>query len=360
MSEQNERKALGSRCTGFARWSIWAAAIVIAVASYSCAPSASASAERNASSSRARSYQLASVDSSARPSGQEGRMRFSLRGNNGYRIVVTSVNGRASLAASRGHAAAIYISARAKVDRRELTAKFGHLGVVSVRFHPSGRLRTRDAPETSSGCSVTPRKVVDQLGTFAGEIRFRGEEGFAEVAASHATGTAGPIQHQSCKRRTRASKSQLAGARVTRHVRPRLRAIAPVGRDLLDFRAGRGAISSLGALTSAVDLSAGDLPEGGIPFSVVSIERKQAMQIARVVIAKGGVSSFQPGERMTAATVSPPLPFSGVGHFRLCPARAWSGSLSVSLPGKRNEALTGKRFLLGVELEPEGECQSVP
>ena len=354
--QQKGRKALRSLHIGFTRWSIQVAAIVIALTGCASGTSAAASTERDISYLGPLSYQFESVDSAPRLAAQSVGMKFSLHGSNGYRFVVSGVNGRASLVASRGHTAAIYISSRVKVARRELTAKFGHLGVVSVRFHPSGRLRARELADTSSGCSGNPRKVVDQLGTFVGEIRFRGEEGFAEVAASHATGRAGPIQRQSCKRRTSSSKSQLARTRVTRRIKPRLRAIAPVGRDLLDFRAGRGAISSLGALTSGVDLSAGNLPEGGVPFSVVSIERKQAMQIARVAIAKGGVSSFRRGERMTAATVSPPLPFSGVGHFRSCPERAWSGSLSVSLPGKRNEALTGKRFLLGVELQPEGKC----
>lgn len=279
-----------------------------------------------------------------------------MRGSNGYRITVTGSKRVASLVASRGHTAAIFISPRVAMNSNGLTAKFGHLGVVSVSFQPSGRLRVRDAPKVPPGCTVNPGKVVDQLGTFSGEIRFRGEEGFTQAIKNQATGSVGPIQRRICKRLL-STDSALRRAQVRpAYASPLLRASAPTGRDIVDFRTGKGAISTLTAFRFYANLRARDLPSVGTPFSVVSIERKQAMIMVRLAIARGGLSSFVFNRALTAATVSPPPPFSGMGHFRSCPVRKWSGSISVSLPGKRGEALTGRRFLFGAKLQPEGGC----
>ena len=331
--------------------------VVVAAICWGCAAIASgSSAMSRPELERSTNYRQWNAGRATRSSEQSRRLRFSLPGSNNYKLTVTGFKGRATLVASLGHTASIYISTRVNMDNRYLTAKFGHLGIVSVRFKPD-RLHVRSAPNPPRGCSVTPQKVVEQLGTFVGEIRFRGEEGFTSVSKNYATGSAGPIQHQICKHQPSGDATSRRAQVHAMRVSPRLRVLSPAGRDLVDFRAGKGAFSSLTALRFGASLSARNLPTAGVPFSVVSIERKQAMEIVRMAIAKGGSSSFKFNRTLTTTMVSPPLPFSGVGYFRSCPARKWSGSLSVSLPGKKDEALTGQRFFLGARLQPEGTCE---
>lgn len=337
---------------GRARWS--ALLIATAVICGSAAPVPGSALANPSWLGSSANYRQWGTDSAARTTGSQ-RFRLSLQGSNDYRLTVMGSDKGAILAVSRGHAAAIYMSTRASIDSSGLTAKFGHLGIVSVKFEPSGRLRARDAPKVPVGCKLIPEKAVDQLGTFVGEIRFRGEEGFTVVTKNHAAGSVGPIQRHICKSRPSNNPTlSRKQARATR-VSPLLRAVAS-GRNIVDFRIGRGAISTLAAFGFRANLRAEDLPSAGTPFSVISTERKQAMNIVRLAIARGGPSSFVFNKALTAATVSPPPPFSGVGHFRSCPARRWSGPISVSLPGKRGEALTGRRFLFGAKLRPEGNC----
>ncbi len=346
-----ERETLGSLCIGAATAA--AAAVVIC-----CGIAASASvAQRTSRLELSSHYQPWNTQSEARSEARSRRWRFSSQGSNGYNLIVTGRNGGATLVASRAHTAAVYISTRASMDGDGITAKFGHLGMVSVRFESSGRVRVRSSSGTLPGCSVVPRKVVDQLGAFVGEIHFHGEEGFTDVVRNRTTGSVGPTQREICERRSGGNSVSKRAPGHAGQVRPLLRAVAPIGRDLVDFRSGEGAISALAAFGFGANLNAGSLPGVGAEFSVISLEQKQNMDIARLAIARGGSSSLKVDKTLTAATVSPPAPFYGVGYFRSCPLRKWSGSLSVSLPGKKEEALTGQRFLFGgAKLRPEGTC----
>lgn len=70
------------------------------------------------------------------------------------------------------------------------------------------------------------------------------------------------------------------------------------------------------------------------------------MKIERFVVAVGKERTFMFDPGLTTATISPPKPFSGAGAFQRNPdgTTAWSGSLTVSLTGAPDFALTGPAF----------------
>lgn len=119
--------------------------------------------------------------------------QFTLRGSNGYRIKVSGspgegFNNEVELSAERGGESATY-RAFGTVTASSMKASFGHLGKLSLHFHPSGEVRR---VKISKRClKKRPPLVTARLGTFVGTIRFRGEGGYTKVSAHRAVGGLG-------------------------------------------------------------------------------------------------------------------------------------------------------------------------
>lgn len=256
-------------------------------------------------------------------------LRFTNR--DGFRIGVVAYGQTVALSVSNRHRprldAAVRRSsnttylAHGKVTPTSIEASFGDRGRIAVRFRSSGReLRaTRRA-----GCGRPSNRVVARLGVFSGALRFRGEGGYTSAMVSRARG--GVIDFDALAR-------CLAGAAPP--PRPAMFSVQetpthPSRRPkLTTFTAGR-------KLPVAWTLFGVRVREDGDPrFVAVDLSVEGRLGIARFVSARGSRSSFAFEDSLAAASVSPPVPFSGEGIFRhdAGGAKTWSGSLAVSFLG---------------------------
>ncbi len=117
---------------------------------------------------------------------------FELRATNGYRAYVLAggeEDGRAGMVLGLGnrHGDVDY-SAPAHLTETTMEAKFGKLGEIDVHAVPAGHPTIYD-PRCGSG----GKKQMIESGRWEGTIRFRGEEGFAAIAATGAASDVGPF-----------------------------------------------------------------------------------------------------------------------------------------------------------------------
>lgn len=261
---------------------------------------------------------------------------FSLRGSNGYSIRVDGAGRRVNLSVAGGGGFAEYrVRGRASTER--IRARFGNLGRVAVEFRPSGSVWRRVPPSRCKG-----KARVTRFGVFVGKIRFVGEQGYTRVRAVRARGRSRTSPRWKCKRRRGGGKL----------------------RKTLDKTSAQSELTVLEAIARQRRLSFGALSfrssgeEGVTLFLVASAERRGRMQVSRSAFAFAREQAFTFDEALTSATVSPPKPFEGTGFFRRSPnGRArWTGSLTVSLPGAEDIALTGSRYKARL-IQPETLAQ---
>jgi hypothetical protein len=84
-----------------------------------------------------------------------------------------------------------------------------------------------------------------------------------------------------------------------------------------------------------------------VEFTAEADEKIEDVSVRRSVTELAPVASFVVSPHLRRATVTPPAPFSGTAtferHGKSMPP-SWTGSLSVSFPGRPNLPLTGPRF----------------
>jgi hypothetical protein len=278
---------------------------------------------------------------SARADGSESAS-FALRGTNGFAVDVSSQGGEVTLIASERRppvatfsvtgvprAAAVdngasntYSTVAEPAGPGTVDAGLGALGRIAVHFRPSGE---RVVSTLKRGCG-RPVRVVRRLGVFTGTIRFEGEQGYTTVAATSAKGSVGTPLPASC---------DAFGA-------------ADLGASPLLLRRRGGSLGS--ALLTAADPVAGSTfravtGPGGVRFSAQVEERNaDGIVVERRAEAGAPLASFAFDRSLTRATVMPPAPFSGSGHFTAAAAGgAWRGTLRVTFPGL-SVPLTGASF----------------
>lgn len=246
---------------------------------------------------------------------------FSLRAGNGYRISVERTRGQVSLYAVHGGKsffASTSYTVRAKASPQRIDARFGRFGRVSVRLKTE-RMKKGKLEEQCKGKPETVRS-----GVFVGTIRFRGEGGYASVAARHAEGRLSSGQRFKC---------------VFPNLRP---GAGPAARESRQFPPTLAASQGRHRFVQ-VEASGGK--QRSIIFSAGSWERRGRMSIFRDVFAEAAPASFVFANDLSSATVQPPLPFQGEASFqRASSGPAWSGSLSVDFPGREDVQLAGPRF----------------
>lgn len=225
------------------------------------------------------------------------------------------------------------VRTRVSLERRSIRARFGSLGVLSLRFRPNGRVRRGDPPP---GCEGRPS--VSEYGRFVGRASFHGENGFVDFTRGGGAGLITRSSTMTCKRTVAVESS-----------RKSLRAyVAP---DY--FFATDGDIALLYATSHRhgryVRVIAGHL-EGSPPGADVRvgvIESRRAMAIGRYAFVSGPAGTLLtslPGAHPASAVLDPPAPFYGSGSYSEgAGAGKWSGSLGVELPGLKL-SLTGLEF----------------
>jgi len=258
---------------------------------------------------------------------------FSVRGSNAFQISVDGSRSSVRLAVAQrfasGRVAEAEYTAPASSSGTEIQANLGILGSIAMKFHPSGTKRfTTYRPK---GCRQ--HTVVRQVGTFEGTFRFVGEGGYTTAEVDKAEGSTGPPVNTFCGGFFGGHGNIHQQHRQHHHTSPTQFLFASTANRVTNFIA-----ASNGRYHSA--------------FGAELNETVGTFSIYRHVATVGPVSDFSATSRKHA-NVLPPAPFSGGATFErhgkgVRPS--WSGSLSVSFPGKREVPLTGPDFT-SVELD---------
>jgi hypothetical protein len=263
---------------------------------------------------------------------------FTLRSSNGYRITVSAGleggDNSVSLSAKGPEGTAEY-QARGQITANTVRARFGRLGRVAVRFHPSGRKRqVRISKRCMRG---RPPVVSSRLGHFVGMVRFRGERGYTRISAHRATGGIGdPLANTHQKV---ACDFRQSDADRKRELRSVSLDASPPGSGVA-FTAGR----VFGNWMPPPSTSPRKTPPGQrILFLAFAFEKTEGMSVFRYSAAVGRPEDFVYDSALTSATVSPPAPFTGTGTFRRSSdgSTSWTGNLAAALPGLGAVRLTG-------------------
>jgi hypothetical protein len=242
---------------------------------------------------------------------------FELEGSNGYRVEVTSVReGRRSpFVQVRAERAPFDVTYETRADLGAgVRASFASFGQIDVSFER--RRKKVDRPEP--GC-----RWISEEGVFRGSFRFAGENGFFATEATDPTGEVLRLPDGFC------------GLGIDR---PARLDFPFLNRTVLAARAA-GPTGTISFEASRWHL------DQEIAFSASLRQRVGNVEVERTAGAGGKKRSFL-ASKSSRVSVRPPWPFDGSASFR-DPASgppAWTGSLSVSLPGVPAVALTGDDF----------------
>ncbi len=222
------------------------------------------------------------------------------------------------------HGEVAYYYVGAKVGPGTVTARFGRLGALDLRFTP-GR------GEGPLGCA---RGEGWQRGSFRGTIGFHGEHHYAHVDAHRAQGWFRTRPRSDCADRAR-SKPTTSG---TTAARPG--PIAETGAQL-DGSTG----SRFPARFFYFFSSDGERGVRAV-FNAFRAESREGMKIERGAQAIGGARTFEWNLGAGTARVEPPAPFSGRAVYRRGAGgrSSWTGSVQVPILGSRPIRLTGPAF----------------
>ena len=239
---------------------------------------------------------------------------FTVKASNGYSVLVLTDPAREGRPASvvlfvNGKNGGAFYSAPATVTEMSIDADLGELGEIAVTFHPTGKART-----AHSGCGGDP--VRFDSGYYEGAISFHGEEGFTTAEATKAPGDLDFLLGLVCPGMSGGGGPFFPGAELD--------------------------INSSGSRFGPDLMVIKNRPTAPTHYEASISEKHDGILIERFaeLIAKPGTFRYDP--RVRTATVHPPAPFSGTGHYRRAanPLHRWTGDLSVDMPGRSDVPLT--------------------
>ncbi|MGN6215368.1 MAG: hypothetical protein ACTHN7_00200 [Solirubrobacterales bacterium] len=232
-----------------------------------------------------------------------------------YEVGVSTSGSAVSLVVSnlnRGNLSETLYVARGVGTRERLQATFGQFGKVRMRFHETSK---------HAVCDGTLR-LVRHKGVFAGDLRFRGEDGYVSVHVHKAGG--GILEPAGRCPRRRHHHGHFDGSIFFENP----------AAFVADSRHGVN-------LTGLLALEFGPISE------VMALHEESRGKLA---ILRGAFvdakKAFHVNEAATAVSVSPQAPFHGTGHYRAAPdgTTTWTGDLTVNFPGAPRFPLTGPEF----------------
>jgi hypothetical protein len=221
--------------------------------------------------------------------------------------------------------------ARGTVTPHRITASFGKLGEVDVRFRPSGKVAESDSRKRCRGVD----HFTSQLGVFVGGIRFSGEKDYVAFRSHRAKGRIRtPLRLHCASSRFRAPARLLA---------------RPVGQQPSFIPTFLEATDRHGVASTELAMF-----RAGKTTLFLAITEEGLGSMARLRYALTTAPSkkvFTVNDALTSASIDPPRPFHGRGTYRAAAdgTTSWSGSLSVSLPGAPRLPLTGSEFKATLE-----------
>jgi hypothetical protein len=256
---------------------------------------------------------------------------MSLRGSHGYRIRIDAFgDGFVELSASRGGASAEY-DVPGRVTPGRIEANFGRVGRVSLHF--AGDL---PRPKPLRG-DCKGRKPVHAKG------RFQGEEDFTSVSATAAKGSITHSFRETCQ----AGSERRPRAR--RGPRARASSISIFETELTVAKAEAHRGIGLLHTNDVVTFSSGkERVEPTLDSALLVEDRGRVFveRIADVEVDADPLPVSPLGQEPVSATLALPSPFAGAGSYLEAAgsAPAWSGDLSVQLPGAGTVPLSGPGF----------------
>jgi hypothetical protein len=260
----------------------------------------------------------------------EEKAEFSLPASNGYRLKVSGEvdehgSSDVTFEATRGNTSASYF-ARGSVTERGMHASLGALGMVSLRFHLA---KKHPIGKNSRRCFGYGGPAAEtRLGALVGTVRFRGEQGYTEVLAHRVHG--GIHETVTC------SNDEFGSGKPQSPNAVLLNAESPSKGLVFEATTYPGEwIQSGNTRLSGPDL-----------FVLVAGEKREGVEILRLVIATATKSDFTYDSTLTSATVTPPPPFTGSATFSRATdgSTSWTGSLSAPVPGLGLVALVEPRL----------------
>jgi hypothetical protein len=205
-------------------------------------------------------------------------------------------------------------------------ARFGKLGLIDVTFEPT---ETRE--DSPRGCTGPPSTL--SRGFFVGTIQFTGEHGYVQIEETRVKGTLDVWRESEwkCPHHKQPQAPQVSALRTRK---------APEAEmepgSLIAFRRGCRCFFAAYAERSRRG-------RGPTFFIGAKFEKREAMEITRVLYAKARPSRFVFDHVAGTATVRPPQPFSGRGTFKRRPhgRDLWRTTIRVPLLGAEPLDLRG-------------------
>lgn len=204
----------------------------------------------------------------------------------------------------------------AKISGGEVSAHFGPLGFIDMRFVATGGSR-RYRP------SCGGEAVKFARGHYEGTVRFADGDGHPPVKASMAQIAPAWELEERCTGGIVEGPPTLPGAQLLAN------SVRPGTPYLTAFK---------------------NAPHDHSRIWVFLNEDRRGVSISRFAAVVAPPSAFQYNQALTKATVRPPAPFSGVGVYNQEKdrRRRWSGNLAVDFPGRENVGLTQFPLLAGI------------
>lgn len=246
-----------------------------------------------------------------------------LRGTRGYVISLFADDSLVSLSA-KGHHATVEYTAKGRVSKRLIKARFGRFGRVSVRFRPLQKRHL--VPEPHGNC--TGRGELVEPGVFVGTIRFVGEEGYTEVRADRAKGRITYRTKAVCEKTPDKESASL-----------------PFQATILRAGSEKGYTSF-----NAIKVSSSRRQLEAVVFGASVMEDLPHLLITRRIESStdGGVFTTKRAHgRLVGAMVEPLAPFSGSATYVEkpdVPSEGWIGDLAGEFPGLGKVSLAGPGF----------------
>ena len=240
----------------------------------------------------------------------------------GYKVGVSTFGNAVFLEVWRGRnrqrVQTAYL-ARGVARPERLQATFGHLGKVKMRFRESRNRTWVGKRRTCRGAN----RFIKRRGVFRGNLRFKGEGGYISIRIHRAKGAV-VTQAPKCRRRHGGGGFNLPFGNFSQP----LSALLAITRDGVDSTA----FLAMEDKRSTLFLASNEESRGKLAIVRIGIVRKR--------------SHVRIDDSLTSASLSPPAPFHGSGHYQAAPdgSTAWSGSLSVNFPGAPRFPLTGPNF----------------
>lgn len=197
----------------------------------------------------------------------------------------------------------------AKVEAGAVSAHFGPLGSIDMHFVPVGGVRRYRPFCGGEGVAFT-------RGRYEGSIWFQGGDGHPSVETAVAQVAPRAELRSRCTGGVVAvGPPTLPGAEL---------AADSIRSNTPYFKAFKNAPVAPSHIGAAIN------------------EDQRGVRIIRFVELSAPSSIFQYDRSLTKATVQPPTPFSGVGHYNAERDRRhrWSGDLAVDFPGREDVSVT--------------------